>query len=831
MQQSDLYDNFGTVRKERLEALLTKGKDCPLTLIEAAPGYGKSEFLAAYIQAQSYLSVWIHLRSLDNWEFFFWNHIVTVCSNSYPELGVELKKTAFPDTAGQFHDFISCLISFEQPKQVVIVLDDYSVLDNRAILQFIDNFIKAELPGIRIFVVSSRLTPLGGFCVRGNIACNRIGEEDLRVTAADVLNLYSEKGITITPEKAESIVKDWEGWPLPVTLIAEQQNRDPEHFHQPDFIYHLFYQGYYAAYPVELRRLFVQLSLVEQFDREVVAALTGQPDEAYAALETNPFIYHDHVSGTFQFRRLYRQFLTLYMAELSAQDTQAVYQAAADMLFQNNRKEDALPLLLSSGQYDRLIVTIAGLLTPYTEESKLRFLENQLTSIPQESIHNPKVELLWIALKLMQRFYGLAEKTLKNYLDRFEKNGSEQDESLGEAYVMRAFLSSNRMEDSTVEYLRKASEYLPNGSPFWKNQIAALLNEGYLRLPDNRPGAVRRTGEWYRRCKPYDQIILQKKDTGLEKLYWVEVAFYTYDLSNAQVLTDEMMLMAEQAAMHELFVLAHCYRAKIAMLGGCVQSLEQEVIFIRNYISEHHLYHLNGMRDQLYTYRCIYLNQLDQTPAWIIENGMRRGSYFEAARNGRAQTCYLLKTGNAHKVVALSRYLERICEEQGYWVGVLYFKLYRAVVLQKLGEKDEAIADLYAAYERTHANGIITPFIECAAGMRTLVDIARRQTRYTFESEWLNIVYTKASGYAKKLSTLQKHRQTDDHFKRELTPRRRQILQGLAFGYSLDEIAKQNQISINTVKTHVQLLYSQLGAVNRADAIRIATSLGMLDSG
>jgi LuxR family maltose regulon positive regulatory protein len=49
-------------------------------------------------------------------------------------------------------------------------------------------------------------------------------------------------------------------------------------------------------------------------------------------------------------------------------------------------------------------------------------------------------------------------------------------------------------------------------------------------------------------------------------------------------------------------------------------------------------------------------------------------------------------------------------------------------------------------------------------------------------------------------------------------------LEGLAQGLTREEIARNLSISVNTVKSAVRSVYNKLGAVNRADAVRIAVS-------
>jgi two-component system nitrate/nitrite response regulator NarL len=62
-----------------------------------------------------------------------------------------------------------------------------------------------------------------------------------------------------------------------------------------------------------------------------------------------------------------------------------------------------------------------------------------------------------------------------------------------------------------------------------------------------------------------------------------------------------------------------------------------------------------------------------------------------------------------------------------------------------------------------------------------------------------------------------------------LTPREHQILELIATGKSLPEIAKQLYLSVTTVKTHVQHLYEKLGVSDRAAAVASAMRRGLIE--
>ena len=61
-----------------------------------------------------------------------------------------------------------------------------------------------------------------------------------------------------------------------------------------------------------------------------------------------------------------------------------------------------------------------------------------------------------------------------------------------------------------------------------------------------------------------------------------------------------------------------------------------------------------------------------------------------------------------------------------------------------------------------------------------------------------------------------------------LTPKEASVLGLLAGGGGYAEIARELKIEVNTVRTHIRSLYEKLGVENRAEAVNLGWTLGLL---
>jgi LuxR family maltose regulon positive regulatory protein len=124
------------------------------------------------------------------------------------------------------------------------------------------------------------------------------------------------------------------------------------------------------------------------------------------------------------------------------------------------------------------------------------------------------------------------------------------------------------------------------------------------------------------------------------------------------------------------------------------------------------------------------------------------------------------------------------------------------------------------------------PFAELGKDMRTLVSAALKDRATAIPRDRLEKIRNNASVYAKKLFAVAEKFNPPPSgsiaagsMAASLSPRELDVLTGLSQGLTREEIAEASSISPNTVKSVIRSVYNKLGALNRADAVRLATGL------
>jgi LuxR family maltose regulon positive regulatory protein len=165
---------------------------------------------------------------------------------------------------------------------------------------------------------------------------------------------------------------------------------------------------------------------------------------------------------------------------------------------------------------------------------------------------------------------------------------------------------------------------------------------------------------------------------------------------------------------------------------------------------------------------------------------------------------------------------------------VLFWKIemnvLAALSLYQLKRRTEAMASLYEAYLLAEPNKIIASFTKYGKDMRTLTASALKNEACPIPRPWLENINRKASAYAKRQSFMISEYKTANNIVDDyaLTDRELEILRDLSQGLSRTEIAASQNISTNTVKMSVNIIYEKLSANNYAEVIRKAASLNII---
>jgi LuxR family maltose regulon positive regulatory protein len=143
-----------------------------------------------------------------------------------------------------------------------------------------------------------------------------------------------------------------------------------------------------------------------------------------------------------------------------------------------------------------------------------------------------------------------------------------------------------------------------------------------------------------------------------------------------------------------------------------------------------------------------------------------------------------------------------------------------------------AFAALEEAYRIGAPNALDMAFIELGEDMRDFAGAALAGEACGIPRSWLETVQLSSSAYAKKVALAIRFFREEEGSPETvfLSPHERTVLTGLSQGLTRKEIAQKGGFPVGRIKPLIKRVYNKLGAVNRADAIRIASTMGLLQS-
>jgi LuxR family maltose regulon positive regulatory protein len=221
--------------------------------------------------------------------------------------------------------------------------------------------------------------------------------------------------------------------------------------------------------------------------------------------------------------------------------------------------------------------------------------------------------------------------------------------------------------------------------------------------------------------------------------------------------------------------------------------------------------------------------ELDRATRWAeeVDLGQRRGTPF--ARDRQEVACVRVHLATNRPNLALQR-LEPVLARASTgkrWGYMIEIRLLQALAHQMLQEEPQALDALSKAICLGEPEGYIRSFVDEGASMEALLSQLRKRDHEHGPTPYLD----------KLLAAFQQKRKTDrakekpakaDQTPELLSQRELEVLQLLAQGRSNREIAQELVIALDTVKRHINHIFSKLGVQNRLQALKQARKLGLL---
>ena len=846
------------LERPRLYSLLKEALLYPVLVVEAGAGWGKTQGVYSFLRRCEAVITWVQLSAEDNMGWRFWEHYTGALSQAGEDTAARLEELGFPETIHHFDRFMS--LTFEKTrsqKKYITVFDDFHLIQDPAILLLFSRFLAAPPPNTTTVLISRTEPALNTLALLSRGFLARITTEELRFSREEIDDYFRALQIPLTGEEAAQIYYDTGGWPLAVDLIArELKNRKTGGGNYTPILKDSFRKiaaSLFTALDEVQQKFLIKLSLLDYWAEEL---LEGLPEEKEHLTELNSFssfIRYDTYLRGYRIHHLFLDFLREKQGSLSNEETRAIYTRAAEWCLKNKLKHDAAANYERAGDFRGLLQVIDSLprLPPQRVTAFFLDIINRMLpareASPEEE--NEAVSFLrYIVRAKMLMCMGKYEESAavsQKAIDRFDPLPPRLQRSriLQAAYNNLGTLifftcRYTRNYDAAPYFERGFFHYQENPEPIQEQTSQSNLSSYIIQVgPPAEPGEIEKSLDALTRAIPFTAVSLNGYLYGTDSLARAELAYYQMDLNTAERFARQAVFQGREKKQYEVENRALFYLMRISLHRGNILEIREfqrqleAQLEIPGYINRYILYDISMGR--FYA----RLGLTENIAPWI------RSEYEERELNtlfnnldSMVNLCRLFSEKDYSAVITILAHKKNRQKLESFLLGKLELTVLEAAARYRLGEEEKAQILLEEAWKLAVTDSLDMPFVELGEDMRLLAEaaLARKSLPEGEEGSiprsWLENIRNRASAYRKMLSLVaEQYQAAEQRAKKQeiyLTLRERNVLAALVQGLTRKEIAAKTSLSLNTVKGVISVLYGKLGAVNRADAIRIALDMG-----
>ena len=392
----------GFVPRPRLVGRLEEGLARGLILVCAPAGSGKTVLLADWARHGGRPVAWLSLDVGDNDPARFWRHVVAALGRARPAIGELAEPVLGPLEASSPDGLVMALINelAAEPgeDEVLLVLDDYHLIDSQPVHGSLLFLLEHLPPGLRIVLASRSDPPLPLARLRASGQLAELRAAELRFTADEAAALLREAiGADLPGTAVTALTARTEGWAAGLQLagLSMRGQADTAGFVAAFSGSHRYVLDYLTGEVLErqnpqVREFLLDTSVLERLSGELCDAVTGRADSQAMLQDIERaglfLVPLDEVRGWWRYHHLFADLLRARLQEEQPGRVPALHRAAGTWSEEHALADDAVRHALAAGD----AAWAARLVERHVEEllgrSEGVTLRRWLSALPAESV-------------------------------------------------------------------------------------------------------------------------------------------------------------------------------------------------------------------------------------------------------------------------------------------------------------------------------------------------------------------------------------------------------------------------------------------------------------
>src|SRR6266566_3506604 len=862
------------VSRPRLLERLNEGLHRKLTLIAAPAGFGKTTLISAWMAGCDRQVAWLSLDKGESDPTLFLTYLVAALQTIAPDIGVgvlgALQSPQPPPTETILAALLNEITAI--PDNFVLVLDDYHVIDAKAIDQALTFLLEHQPPQMHLVIATREDPQLPLARLRARDQLTELRATDLRFTSSEAAEFLNQgMGLNLSAEDVTALEARTEGWivGLQLAAISLQGQQDATGFITSFTGSHHFVLDYLVEevlqqQPESIQTFLLRTSILDRLCGPLCDSVLLNPSgSGQATLEyiehANLFLVPlDNERRWYRYHQLFADLLRQRLQQRSASSTGdevgdvTELHSRASVWYEDHGLEiEAFHHAANANDVARAERLIEGEGMPLQFRGAGAPVLNWLESLPRTILDaRPSLWVTYASTLLFGGQHTAVEQKLQAAEAALQ--GTEPDDRttdlVGRIASMRATLAVIQHDVETIiTQSRRALEYLhPDNLPV---RTATTWTLGYAyQLQGDRAAA----------SQAYTEVICIGKSFG-DSIYTLAA---TINLGQVQEADNQLSLAAES------------YRRSLQLAGDPPQRMACEAhLGLARVFYEWNDLEAAGQHGQqsaqlarqiivdtfaaygVFVAR-LKLAQGDVSGAAAVldeaEAFVRRHSFvFRMPDVAAAQVLLLLHQGHlaaaAHLAqmhdlplsqarvhlaqrdpsAALARLLpwRQQVEAKGWADERLKVMVLQAVALHMNGDKDQAVQLLCDALRLAKPGGFIRLFVDEGPPMAHLLSQAAASGMLPDYTGKLLAILKAEEQKRAHTSSLPPPAQ---RMFEPLSPRELEVLHLMAAGLSNQEMCERLFLALSTVKGHNRTIFGKLAVQRRTEAVARARALGLV---
>lgn len=811
-------------REHITDQLVRAVRTYPLTVLTAPMGYGKTTAARELVHHLGMRSFFITLSPGDHSASYLWAHCCAQLAAQGALTAAMMGRMGLPQDPVQVQRTVEQVRKIGATAPVLIVIDDYHVVDTVAIDEILETLVREALPGVHFLLLSRTRPnlPLEELRVKGLAV---IFTRDLLVfSGEDAASFFALHGIT-DETALEQAFRFSEGWAAALWLSLQSLRTggvvSPVHD-----VEQLLSAAVFSRYSREDQELLLHLSAVESFSPMQAARVSGDPHAPLRLrrlLEQNALMSYDALTDSYRLHSIFRGFLSRLLAEgehpaAAGIDKAALSRKTGEWFAETGDFYQAGRFLFNAG----------------TEADYLRVLE--LMEMPMDGLQ-VMLDPTGVSAMIQAIPWSVRKKRPIGYLAYIYYYASRVDIEEGIALLREAerqFMDDPALSEGErrrikgeIELIYGIEDYNDLYAMRDRHEKAYGLLGGRSRISHNQliwtfgsphaaflylqePGSYADLVDLVDQNLFYYQKMTQGCSSGAQDLFRAELLLEKGELKKVEPYLEKAAYRAaENNQLASLIAINFTWARLLLALGRPKNALEKVRALVARVDDSGSPLLANSM-DLCRGYIATVLGRSDDIPAWLRQGGIAsfpafyQGLGFARIVHGKA----LLMGGDWPCLDAFAQDTPARLGTYRNLFGYIHAHAMQAMAALHMGEHARAVAEFDHALRLAAPDGIVLSLAEYGIALVPLLDSLPDTTK---DSPYVRDLTALCKRYARLASTTPWG----------LAPRELQILERAISGENNAAIAEALGLKLITVSKTLSRAYAKMGAANRLEAAKL----------